>query len=107
MAVQRDFVLRIPADESGYNFISELQKYLNTDTYKMGPLRFSGKRKTAFRGHTRKEDADSIKIYIKDRRVKGQVEYREATKLEAREKAKTIRHLAQAIIDIQETVNEE
>ena len=113
MSVQRDFVLRIPAYESGYNFISDLQKYLNTDTYKMGRLRFTGKRRTAFGGHTRKEDADTIKIYIKDKRIEAQFEKesskrvaRKKSKLVARQKAKTIRQLAQAIIDIQEPIND-
>lgn len=65
---QPDFLLRIPTTKRGKVFIEDLKQYLNKDTYKFGKPRYSGKRVTSFRGHTRKEDADTVKIYVKDKR---------------------------------------
>ena len=66
MKAQREFVLRVPATNRGKAFIEDLREYLNTDTYKLGRLRFTGKRVTSFGGHTREEDAKNIRVYLKD-----------------------------------------
>ena len=66
MKAQRDFVLRVPATNRGKAFIEDLREYLNTDTYKLGRLRFTGKRVTSFGGHTREKDAKNIRVYLKD-----------------------------------------
>ena len=66
--IQRDFVLKVPANHRGRAFIEDLRMYLNTDTYKLGKLRYAGKRATAFRGHTREVDANAIRVYLKDKR---------------------------------------
>ena len=69
MKAHRDFVLRVPTTHRGKAFIEDLRTYLNKDTYKLGKLRYSGKRATNFGGHTRMADADSIRVYVKDKRV--------------------------------------
>ena len=66
MKEQREFVLRVPASHRGKAFIEDLKEYLNTNTYKLGKLRFTGKRTTGFGGHTREGDADNIRVYVKD-----------------------------------------
>ena len=68
MKEQREFVLRVAASHRGKAFIEDLKEYLNTNTYTLGKLRYSGKRVTSFRGHTRKDDADAIRVYLKDKR---------------------------------------
>jgi hypothetical protein len=60
------FIARVPANESGYKFVQTLKGYINTADYKIF-VRYSGKRRTGFGGHTRKEDADSIRVYIENR----------------------------------------
>ena len=65
---QRNFILRVPATHRGKAFIEDLKEYLNTNTYKLKNLRYSGKRMTSFHGHTRMDDADTIRVYLKDKR---------------------------------------
>jgi len=60
------FIARVPANDSGYKFVQTLKGYLNTADYKIF-VRYSGKRRTGFGAHTRKEDADSIRVYIENR----------------------------------------
>lgn len=60
------YIARVPATKLGYVFIETLKEHLNTEGYKI-VTRFTGKRVTGFGGHTRKEDAESIRIYLKPR----------------------------------------
>ena len=64
---QMRYVARVPATKLGYVFIETLKEHLNTEGYKI-VTRFTGKRVTGFGGHTRKGDADSIRIYIEPRK---------------------------------------
>lgn len=68
MKAQRDFVLRIPATNRGRAFIDDLRSYLNTNTYKLERLRYTGKRAIGDM-HTKKEDAKTIRVYLKDKRM--------------------------------------
>ena len=65
---QQDFILRVPATNRGRAFIEDLKEYLNNDTYKVGKLRYTGKRVTGFSGHTRMDDAKNIRVYLEDKR---------------------------------------
>ena len=47
------FLMRIPANKHGYRLLEDLKSSLNSDGYKLF-VRYSGKRRTAFNGHTRK-----------------------------------------------------
>jgi len=60
------FIARVPANDSGFKFVETLKGYINAVDYKIF-VRYSGKRRTGFRGHTRKGDADSIRVYIENR----------------------------------------
>lgn len=57
------FIARVPATKLGYVFVESLKEHMNTADYKL-IVRYSGERKTRFGGHTRKEDADTIRIYV-------------------------------------------
>jgi len=57
------FIARVPATRLGHVFVEGLKEYWNKEDYKL-IVRYSGKRKTYFGGHTRKEDADSMRIYV-------------------------------------------
>ena len=57
------FIARVPATKLGHVFVEGLKEYWNKKDYKL-IVRYSGKRRTYFGGHTRKEDADSMRIYV-------------------------------------------
>jgi len=60
------WVFRVPANKQGEQFLTRLQKYINTDSYKI-TRRFSGPRPTTTSAHTVKKDAKSIRVYIETR----------------------------------------
>ena len=57
------FIARVPATKLGHVFVEGLKEYWNKEEYKL-IVRYSGTRRTGFGGHTRKEDADSMRIYV-------------------------------------------
>ena len=57
------FQMRIPADKHGFRLVEDMKMSLNRQGYKL-IIRYSGKRRTYFGGHTRKEDATSMRVYI-------------------------------------------
>ena len=61
------WVLRVPATVAGEKFISQLNTYLNTDSYALR-RRYTGPRPTNETAHTLKKDAKSIRLYL---RIKG------------------------------------
>ena len=63
------WVLRVPATVAGEKFISQMQTYLNTDSYSLR-RRYTGPRPTNETAHTLKKDAKSIRLYL---RIKGTV----------------------------------
>ena len=60
------YIAKVPATKLGYMFIETLKENLNSDDYKV-VTRYTGKRYTRFKGHTRKADANSIRVYINRR----------------------------------------
>ena len=74
------YIARVPASKLGYVLIETLKEHLNTEDYRM-VTRFTGKRTTGFGGHTRKEDADSIRIYIEPRSESSSPLYGDVTPL--------------------------
>ena len=70
------FIARVPASKLGYVFIETLKEHLNTEDFKM-VTRYTGKRRTGFGGHTTKDDAESIRVYLEPRNEppRGQYEY--------------------------------
>ena len=60
------FLMRIPADKHGYRLVEDMKTSLNSDGYRLF-VRYSGKRRTYFGGHTRKEDATSMRVYIEQK----------------------------------------
>ena len=60
------FIARVPATKLGYVFVETLKEHLNTSDYKM-VTRYTGKRTPSNAGHTKKEDAESIRVYLKHR----------------------------------------
>ena len=74
MKAQHIYLFRVPANKEGEEFISQFKKVLNSDTYKVRRM-YTGKRpKGTNQGATRKENADSIRVYI-DTRVPRQSPY--------------------------------
>jgi len=60
------FVLRVENSFKGNQFIKNLKKHLNKNTYDVR-VRYSGKRpKGTNQGSTRKENATSMRVYITD-----------------------------------------
>ena len=62
------WVLRVPATVAGEKFISQMQTYLNSDSYSIR-RRYTGPRPTNETAHTLKKDAKSIRLYL---RIKGE-----------------------------------
>ena len=62
------WVLRVPATVAGEKFISQMQTYLNSDSYSIR-RRYTGPRPTNQTAHTLKKDAKSIRLYL---RIKGE-----------------------------------
>ena len=64
---QHIYLFRVPANKEGEEFISQFKKVLNSDTYKVRRM-YTGKRpKGTNQGATRKENADSIRVYIDEK----------------------------------------
>ena len=57
-------VFRVPADEVGFKFVEDFRSYLNTNNYELS-TRYTGKRVPSNAGHTKKENATSIRGYVK------------------------------------------
>ena len=57
------FIARVPATKLGHVFVEGLKEYWNKEDYKL-IVRYSGVRRIGYGGHTRKEDADSMRIYV-------------------------------------------
>ena len=57
-------VFRVPANETGFKFVEDFRKYLNTHNYELS-TRYTGKRVPSNAGHTLKENATSIRGYVK------------------------------------------
>ena len=70
------FIARVPATKLGYVFIETLKEHLNTTDFKM-VTRYTGKRRPSNAGHTKKDDAESIRVYLEPRNEppRGQYEY--------------------------------
>ena len=67
MGKQEGFIFRINKDAEGEKLLSDIKNTLNKDSYNL-KVRFTGKRDTAYSGHTRKEDATSYRVYINAKR---------------------------------------
>ena len=60
------YALRFPATPAGENLYKVLRTHLNSDSFSMSK-RYTGKRpKGTSQGSTLKENADSIRVYIKE-----------------------------------------
>ena len=60
-------VFRVPANDAGFKFVKDFRKYLNTHNYDFS-FRYTGKRVPSNAGHTLKENATSIRGYVKAKR---------------------------------------
>ena len=60
------FIARVPATKLGYVFIETLKEHLHTTDIKI-VTRYTGKRRPSNAGHTKKGDAESIRVYLKPR----------------------------------------
>jgi len=64
------WVLRVPANKTGERFVSQMKKYLNTDSYSI-KQRYTGPRLHSRSHSTRREDATSIRLYINTKGANG------------------------------------
>jgi len=71
MPVKKEgWVLRVPANKKGEQFISKMREYLNTDSYSI-KQRYTGPRPHGHSHSTRREDATSIRLYINTKGTNG------------------------------------
>ncbi len=64
MDKQERWMLRIPSNREGEQFLKKMRKYLNTDTYKLS-THYTGPRPKGTSQHsTTKENATSVRLYV-------------------------------------------
>ncbi len=64
MDKQERWMLRIPSNSEGEQFLKKMKKYLNKDTYKISKMYTGPRPKGTSQHSTRKENATSVRLYV-------------------------------------------
>ena len=92
------YLFRVPANDEGEEFIKQFKQALNSDSYKIRRM-YSGKRpKGTSQYSTRKENADSIRVYLEGKASQKDYWYDEVlerwvSKTTSREAIKQLEHV--------------
>ena len=74
MSKQERWVFRIPSNVEGDQFLKDMRKYLNNDSYKISK-HYTGIRPKGTNQHsTSKENATSVRVYVESRKVEDNVD---------------------------------
>ena len=66
-STQHKLSFRFPANEEGFEMVKQMRKAVNKDSYKFRTL-YTGKRYPSGAGTTKKENAETIRVYLDSKR---------------------------------------
>jgi len=67
-STQHKLSFRFPANDKGFEMVKQMRKAVNKDSYKFRTL-YTGKRYPSGAGTTKKENADTIRVYLDSKRT--------------------------------------